>query len=238
MKAVARTILLALVCLSFAACENALRWRQYDYVVQRDDTLYSIAWHFDLDYRDLAKWNNIPPPYRIYVGEKLVLSRSKAPYSAPATAPASSSGEVASDVSPSPSTTVDEHDSSHPVSGWQWPAQGQVITRFDADKLDAKGINIAGRFGEPVRAAADGRVVYSGSGLVGYGQLIIIKHNNHYLSAYAHNRKRLVKEGDEVKAGDEIGTMGQGNDGKALLHFEIRYNGKPVDPQHYLPRRQ
>jgi lipoprotein NlpD len=120
------------------------------------------------------------------------------------------------------------------VARWLWPATGKIVRRFQAGKLNAKGINIGGQLGEAVRATATGRVVYSGSGLRGYGELIIIKHNDHYLSAYAHNRKRLVREGDKVKAGDKIATMGRGNNGKALLHFEIRRDGKPVDPLKYV----
>ncbi|HET6655799.1 MAG TPA: peptidoglycan DD-metalloendopeptidase family protein [Gammaproteobacteria bacterium] len=238
MKRLVRLTLLAAVCLSLVGCTNALRWRHYDYVVQRGDTLYSIAWHFDLDYRDLAAWNGINPPYRIYPGEKLVLSRAKAGYAASSTVSTPSSTTVARNPAPTrtPAPAPDEY-AGKTVSDWLWPAEGRIVSHFDPDKITAKGINIGGQFGEPVRAAADGRVVYSGSGLVGYGELIIIKHNNHYLSAYAHNRKRLVQEGDEVKAGDEIATMGHGNNGEALLHFEIRYDGKPVDPLHYLPSR-
>ncbi|HET6654609.1 MAG TPA: peptidoglycan DD-metalloendopeptidase family protein [Gammaproteobacteria bacterium] len=242
MKRLVRLTLLAVICLSVVACTNALRWRQYDYVVQRGDTLYSIAWHFDLDYRDLAAWNGINPPYRIYPGDKLVLSRAKAGYATSHSnaAPVRPSTTVATNKSPPPDRTppaaTDEY-TGKTVSSWKWPAEGRVVSHFDPDKITAKGINIGGQFGEPVRAAAGGRVVYSGSGLAGYGELIIIKHNNHYLSAYAHNRKRLVQEGDEVKAGDDIATMGHGNNGEALLHFEIRYDGKPVDPLDYLPSR-
>ncbi|HET7369760.1 MAG TPA: peptidoglycan DD-metalloendopeptidase family protein [Gammaproteobacteria bacterium] len=238
MKRLIRLTLLAVVCLSLAACANALRWRNYDYVVQRGDTLYSIAWHFDLDYRDLARWNDIGPPYRIYPGDKLVLNPGKASYARSRSAPARSAPVANNKPAPTrhPAPVNDEY-AGKKVSGWSWPAEGSVVSHFDPDKITAKGINIGGQFGEPVRAAAGGRVVYSGSGLAGYGELIIIKHNNHYLSAYAHNRERLVQEGDEVKAGDKIATMGHGNNGEALLHFEIRYDGKPVDPLDYLPSR-
>jgi lipoprotein NlpD len=246
-----RVVALLTLAALLAGCGNALRWRDYDYVVQPGDTLYSIAWHFNLDYRDLAHWNRIASPYTIYPGEKLVLNGAHGAYSArtPSRVASSShkrSSSGAARASPRRSSSTPAHkrktphrkSSPSPVSKWQWPASGDVISRFDPDKLNAKGINIHGRLGEAVRAAAGGRVVYSGNGLQGYGELIIIKHNDHYLSAYAHNRRRLVKQGDVVSAGDEIATMGHGNDGKALLHFEIRRDGKPVDPLHYLPSRQ
>ncbi len=247
--AIRRLTALVLLAALLAGCANALRWRNYDYVVQRGDTLYSIAWHFDLDYRDLAHWNHIASPYTIYPGEKLVLSGAHGSYSARAPSHAASSPRVARkpahrsssssarQTAPRP-TAAPKTSPASPVSKWQWPASGNVISGFDPDKINAKGINIRGRLGEAVRAAAGGKVVYSGNGLQGYGELIIIKHNDHYLSAYAHNRRRLVKEGDTVGAGDEIAIMGHGNDGEALLHFEIRRNGKPVDPLHYLPPRQ
>lgn len=232
------------IIIALGACTaDALRWRHYDYVVQAGDTLYSVAWRYDLDYRDLACWNHIRSPYTIYVGEHLVLSERSArrygapPRRAPETAPppvargSRSAPRRSVPAHPAIPVTHDEH-----AIAWRWPARGTVIDGFDPGKVDAKGINIGGAFGEDVRAAASGRVVYSGSGLIGYGQLIIIKHNDHYLSAYAHNRQRFVHEGDEVKAGEKIATMGRA-DGKALLHFEIRRDGKPVDPMDYLPSR-
>jgi lipoprotein NlpD len=120
------------------------------------------------------------------------------------------------------------------VKRWRWPARGKVVTSFSAS--GRKGIDIEGRFGQTVMAAAGGRVVYSGSGLIGYGQLIIVKHNKRYLSAYAHNNKLLVKEGDAVKGGQRIAEMGRSGPNRALLHFEIRRDGKPIDPLRYLPK--
>ncbi len=117
---------------------------------------------------------------------------------------------------------------------WSWPAQGKLVSGFNASDA-IPGIDIAGKVGEPVRAAADGVVVYSGNGLVGYGELIIIKHSDNYLSAYGHNSKRLVKEGDHVKAGEEIALMGASGAPRNELGFQIRYKGKPVDPLKYLP---
>jgi lipoprotein NlpD len=120
---------------------------------------------------------------------------------------------------------------------WRWPADGQVVGTYLAGDQTRQGIDIAGRAGNPVRAAADGAVVYSGNGLVGYGELIIIKHSPSFLSAYGHNRKRLVKEGDRVKAGQLIAEMGSSSASRDSLHFEIRRNGKPANPIDYLPRR-
>nr|WP_255722110.1 peptidoglycan DD-metalloendopeptidase family protein [Ectothiorhodospira lacustris] len=120
---------------------------------------------------------------------------------------------------------------------WQWPTEGQVVRRFDAQGTGKKGIAITGQRGQPVRAAAPGRVVYSGSGLVGYGKLIIIKHNDSYLSAYGHNEKILVNEGATVSAGQQIALLGDTGTDRPMLHFEIREDGKPVDPLRYIPDR-
>jgi lipoprotein NlpD len=123
------------------------------------------------------------------------------------------------------------------MPAWRWPAQGDVIGRYVSGDQTQQGINIAGQAGQDVAAAADGVVVYSGAGLVGYGELIIIKHSDEWLSAYAHNRRRLVSEGARVKAGDNIAEMGRTGAVREMLHFEIRRNGKPVDPLQFLPRR-
>jgi lipoprotein NlpD len=120
---------------------------------------------------------------------------------------------------------------------WQWPASGPILRRFDGEVSGKKGISIGGTHGNQVRAAAAGKVVYTGSGLVGYGRLIILKHNNTYLSAYGHNRDLFVQEGAEVRAGQVIADMGSSGTNRIQLHFEIRRNGKPVDPLRYLPRR-
>lgn len=119
---------------------------------------------------------------------------------------------------------------------WRWPASGQIAGRFQANAA-IPGIDIAGKAGDPVVAAADGTVVYSGNGLVGYGELIIIKHNDSFLSAYGHNRKRLVTEGQQVKAGQQIAEMGSSGSSRDELQFQIRKDGNPVDPLDYLPSR-
>lgn len=120
---------------------------------------------------------------------------------------------------------------------WSWPASGPVLRSFDAGSEGRKGINIGGNSGQPVHAAADGKIVYSGSGLGGYGRLIIIKHNKEFLSAYAHNRKLIASEGEWVRKGQEIALMGNSGTDRVQLHFEIRKHGKPVDPLQYLPPR-
>jgi lipoprotein NlpD len=120
---------------------------------------------------------------------------------------------------------------------WTWPVDGKLVSRFKASDPLRSGIKIAGEQGRKIRAAESGKVVYSGSGLIGYGRLIIVKHNDNYLSAYGHNRKILVAEGNQVTKGQTIAEMGAANDGQALLHFEIRRDGKPVDPLRRLPRR-
>ncbi|MBN8481300.1 MAG: peptidoglycan DD-metalloendopeptidase family protein, partial [Xanthomonadales bacterium] len=123
------------------------------------------------------------------------------------------------------------------VAGWRWPADGARISAYVAGDPTRQGIDIAGKPGDPVRAAADGEVVYSGNGLIGYGELVIVKHTPALLSAYGHNRRRLVQEGDKVKAGQQIAEMGSSSASRDMLHFEIRRNGKPVDPAAFLPPR-
>lgn len=175
------------------------------YRVAKGETLYSIAFRFGLDYRTLAAINHIKPPYTIQRNQWLSLEERQV--SVPLPSPVKENYRV--------------------VSGWAWPARGKIINSFSASN---KGVNIAGRKGEPIYAVAGGKVVYSGNGLRGYGNLIIIKHNNLYLSAYAHCRLILVKEGESVKQGQKIAEMGSTGTDKTMLHFEIRRAGKPVDP--------
>lgn len=205
--------------------------------VQRGDTLYGIAFRNGIDFRDLAKWNNIGSPYTIYPGQSLRLYPSSG-----ATASVPSTG-TPRPVTPPPATkptTQAPAPTPAPVSSgirWRWPADGHLVGRFVSGDATKQGIDIAGSGGQSVRAAADGVVVYSGAGLVGYGELIIVKHSETWLSAYGHNRKRLVNEGQNVKAGQQIAEMGNTGAAREMLHFEIRYNGKPVDPLQYLPPR-
>lgn len=202
--------------------------------VHSGDTLYSIAFRYGLDYRDLARWNNIPGPYIIYPGQVLRLQPGT---SRPRHRQSSADNHVVETNTAAPAGGVRQHVDAAPSPAieWQWPTRG---TLMDTDTPTAKkGIDITGKTGQTVVAAAGGSVVYSGSGLLGYGKLIIIKHNDTFLSAYAHNDKILVKEGDRVTGGQEIATMGIGNDGEPVLHFEIRENGKPVDPLARLPKQ-
>jgi len=120
---------------------------------------------------------------------------------------------------------------------WRWPTSGQIISRFVGGEPTRQGIGVAGNAGQAVVATADGEVVYSGSGLIGYGELIIVRHSDTFLSAYGHNRQRLVSEGQKVKAGQQIAEMGRSGASRDMLHFEIRKNGKPVDPLPFLPAR-
>jgi len=287
------------------------------YRVVRGDTLYAIAFRNGFDYRELAAWNGIESPYRIYVGQDLrlgppngaqsnshVAAAAPAPARAPATAasaappapasqngrPAATGGGMFEDVpatppapareeatsasaaaAASPSESADilaapgapavaparESVAEAPVKptpspskasddvavngagglAWRWPGKGPLIGNFVAGDQTRQGIDIGGTAGDPVLAAADGEVVYSGNGLLGYGELIIVKHNASFLSAYGHNRKRLVQEGNRIKAGQQIAEMGSSASARDELHFEIRKNGKPVNPLDYLPAR-
>lgn len=203
------------------------------------DTLYSIAWRHDLDYRDLARWNNVGSDFRISVGQVLRLgpgiggSAQAAPRAgklrAPPPPPARARGDV---VAPARSTPIAQPTpaavgtSGGGASKWIWPTD-----RIGAPRpVPGGGILLAGRLGQDVRAACAGRVVYTGSGLRGYGNLIIIKHADSLLSAYAHNREMLVHEGEDVAAGQVIAHMGEGAPQKPVLYFEIRLNGRPIDP--------
>ena len=204
--------------------------------VQRGDTLFSIARRNNIQPADLAAWNGLSEPYTIYPGQSLKLY--------PGSASRPSNNASRSTASSAPRTTAPAAAAAPVVAApassgfpWRWPADGALVGQFVAGEATKQGIDIAGSSGQQVRAAADGVVVYSGNGLVGYGELIIIKHNEQWLSAYGHNRKRLVNEGQNVKAGQPIAEMGRSGATRDMLHFEIRYNGKPVDPLLYLPRQ-
>ena len=213
-------------------------------VVQRGDTLYALARRNNVAVTDLARWNGLPPPYTIYPGQRLALGPADGksgtaavtparPASGASTAPAT--GTVATAPAQRPAATPAAPASSG--FSWRWPAQGVLLNTYVAGNNTRQGIDIGGSSGQSVVAAADGVVVYSGAGLVGYGELIIIKHSEQWLSAYGHNRARLVNEGQNVKAGQQIAEMGRTGAARDMLHFEIRYNGKPVDPLLYLPKK-
>lgn len=205
------------------------------YTVGSGDTLYGIASRYGLDFRQVGALNGISPPYLIYPGQRLRLAASHpaGPPSAEVATPAES--RSSSRLSPPETETPTSADArgGDPSLAWSWPAHGRVVRRFAQG--GSKGIDIRSKPGAPVRAAAAGRVVYSGSGLAGYGKLIIVKHNNTYLSAYGHNDRVLVKEGDPVAGGQRIAYLGRSGADGVRCHFEIRRNGKPVDPLGYLP---
>lgn len=213
------------------------------YRVVRGDTLYSIAWRYQLDYKKLAKWNQIRSPYLIKVGESLrlipplnipkprvVATKKPKPYAKPKPPTVKPKTPVVK----KPVQVV----KTKPVKPlakvtWKWPAKGKLIS---SNTVSARnGIDIKGKVGQTVKAAAAGKVVYSGSGLVGYGNLIIIKHNKSFLSAYAHNSQLLVSEGTSVVIGQPIAEMGNSGTNIVKLHFEIRKDGKSVNPKNYLP---
>lgn len=245
------------------------------YRVKRGDTLYGIAFKYDLDFRDLARWNGIASPYVIYpdqvvrlrrppnpgvttAGVRSPSSRSRStpsrppstgqasassgavsiPADEPATAPAPASQPAsAPPPKPSPAAKPPARQPSAGSGGWIWPADGRLLRSFKAGDPTRNGIDIAATEGAPVRAAGSGEVVYSGNGLIGYGELVIVKHDERMLSAYAHNRQRLVAEGERVSQGQKIAEVGRNGQNESVLHFEIRRDGKPVNPLDYLPSR-
>jgi lipoprotein NlpD len=196
------------------------------HVVQRGDTLVKIAFTYRLDWRDIAAWNRITDANRIYPGQRLRLTPPGAARPAPAP------GTVASRPAPPPPRAA-----AAPPRSWLWPVDGPLVWRFGESRRNPTGIGIGGIDGAEIRAAAAGEVVYSGSGLIGYGQLIILKHNDSYLSAYGYNQSLRVAEGEHVRSGQVIALMGRGPADRPLLHFEIRVDGKPVDPARFLPSR-
>jgi len=242
-------------------------WRPEVYVVQKGDTLYSIAFNYGFDYHELAELNHIEDPTLISIGQEIHLFPGRSPStSVPEIKPsetllkdqprvvkyAYSEAAIAQiekvqeqkysqltvakpETKPEAKPAVDDGDEGDEKGlGWIVPAQGKVIGEF-SESANRKGIDISGTLGQPVYASASGKVVYSGSGLRGYGKLIIIKHNKTYLSAYAHNDKVLVKEGESVERGQKIAAMGKTDTDRVKLHFEVRRFGKPVDPAKYLP---
>jgi lipoprotein NlpD len=220
------------------------------YTVKPGDTLIRIGLDNGLNWRDLARWNNIDNPNVIEVGQVLrviapgadtvAVARPvpapavtaapvpKVGASAPVAVPSGSTPAPVAPVLPVPMTAEDD-------LGWIWPVNGTVLAGFD--EVKNKGLDIGGKAGDPVLAAADGRVVYAGAGLRGYGNLIILKHNNTYLTAYAHNQTLLIKEDQTVRKGQKIAEMGSTDSDQVKLHFEVRRQGKPVDPARYLPAR-
>ena len=229
------------------------------YSVKSGDTLIRIGMDNGQSWRDIARWNNIENPNLIETGQVIRVTppeetgvvvrpvsstnvvTSPAPANAAsAPAPAANAAAVKAPASvasapntATPANTLATADTAEEAVSFHWPTRGNVLAGFD--EVKNKGVDIAGKAGDPVLAAADGKVVYAGSGLRGYGNLVIIKHNNTYLTAYAHNQSLLVKEDQAIKRGQKIAEMGNSDADQVKLHFEIRRQGKPVDPAKYLP---
>ena len=249
--AVVLTAFIATAQANFAPVVEA--WKQPQaksskYRVKRGDTLYSIAWAFNMDYANLARANNLRPPYSLYVGQLLNMDTTTASISNDYNRYKSYNAPVVTrkdqPIKRAPRTNTVKRNSwsdrnskvntvRNSSISWQWPTRGQLI-KSRQKWLDEKGINIASKLGTPVHAAASGQVVYAGSGVKGYGKLVLIKHSNNLLSAYAMNNKVLVKTGTYVKRGQTIATVGSSPSGLSFLHFEIRRNGKAVNPKIYL----
>ena len=210
------------------------------YAVKSGDTLYSISWRYGMDYKTVASINNIRAPYTIYVGQKLRFKGSST-VAKKSTSRTSTKKYTSNKTTTTTKKTATKKSntvySANRTLKWQWPVHGKIISTYSESAAGRKGINIAGKSGQNIKAAAAGKVVYSGNGLARYGNLIIIKHNDAYLSAYAHNKALLVKEGNNVKVGQKIATLGRTGTQRDQLHFEIRRNGKPVDPMRFLPKR-
>ena len=231
------------------------------YQVKRGDTLFSIAFRNGMDYRSLARLNRIADPYTIYVGQILVVSNSS---TEPTTVRNSGTTSLRPNKNHSNSNSsdtasknakvvapqnqkrygqnqrVEEPDktANSTINGevrrWHWPVKGPILAKFSSQEHGNKGLDIGGEYGSPIKAAAAGQVVYAGNALRGYGNLIIIRHNDDFLSAYAHNHRLLVKERESVAAGQIIAEMGNSDADRVQLHFEIRFRGKSVDPLRYL----
>lgn len=235
--------------------DNVAASAQGVYRVVEGDSMYSVAWRYALDYRDLARWNAIAEPFTIYPGQQLRVSRPavlpQMPLRSETARATARRGRAADEAQqhprkriaaaapsnapvPAPINDASNAGSEQVVRKWRWPVRGKIIGRFGT--AGGKGIDIAGRRGTAIKASAPGHVVYSGSGLRGYGRLIIVKHNKRYLSAYAHNERLHVKEGDTVEGGQRIAEMGDSGAKTVRLHFEIRRDGEPVNPTRFLPK--
>jgi len=221
------------------------------HIVGKGDTLYSIAWRYNHDYKTIANWNKINSPYTIYPGQlirlKPIQEKKATPIKPKVIVKKAASTPPKPVTKPTPKkpvkkpTVISQKKKPNaalpkgPIK-WSWPTTGKLVK--SNSPTSKKGIDISGKSGQRIKAAAAGEVVYSGSGLLGYGKLIIIKHNETYLSAYAYNSKLLVKEGDRVNVGQHISEMGQDHTGRTVLHFEIRKNGKPITPTKHLPKKR
>ncbi len=231
------------------------------YKVKKGDTLYSIAFRAGIDFNELARLNKIPKPFVIYPNQRIRLKASTKSIATRGTKNKASGESVKKSTEKTSKPLAQQNQRayvqeksrqkkeqktvkkqpekrlSNKIRNWVWPSSGKVVATFSNREKGNKGIDISGRKGDKVTAAAGGKVVYAGDALRGYGNLIIIKHNDDYLSAYAHNHKILVKEKDYVRVGQQIAEMGDTDSPTVKLHFEVRFRGKSVNPLKYLPKR-
>jgi lipoprotein NlpD len=233
--------------------KSSLKGREY--IVKKGETLYSIAWRANVEINKLATFNNLSSPFKIFPGQKLFLVKNSTQASKNVARtekqqnkkqitvkkPVASNkkqayGKNVRGQKVANKTSANGTKFSQKIRNWLWPAKGKVIEGFSTAKQGNKGINIAGRRGDSVKSTANGKVVYAGDALRGYGQLVIVKHNDDYLSAYAHNDSILVKEQQLVKAGQVIAKMGDTDAERVMLHFEVRFRGKSVNPMKYLSK--
>lgn len=214
------------------------------YKVKPGDTLFSIAWYTGKDYRELAAINNIMPPYQIFPGQFIALNsvgvipKAKRSDGGGPTTRRNDKSVIDPPKKPAYGAKKAKKTSTNTaVKAWGWPSQGKVVSRYSLTENGNKGIDIANERGTPIVAAADGKVIYTGAALRGFGKLVIIKHSEDFLSAYAHNEEIHVEEQQSVKKGQIVGRMGNSGSQTVKLHFEIRFRGKSVDPLRYLPPR-
>jgi lipoprotein NlpD len=225
-----RRATLICVALLLASCGGATRWQDepQTHIVRSGETLFAIAWRYGKDPRDIAYWNQLGDGSLIYPGQVIRLTAGSSSRQRTTTSKRPSSRR---EPQPLPSIPA------QPAPAWSWPTTGRINVGFGAKPGTGTGVLIDGKQGQAIKAAASGRVVYAGGGLIGYGKLIILKHNDTYLSAYGYNASLLVKEGEQISKGQRIATMGEGPERKPRLHFEIRRNGQPVNPRQHLPPR-
>ena len=225
---ITRALIVIGLSLALLACSSQPKWYEDPdtHIVRKGETLYSIAFRYGKSASQLSHWNRLGNGSLIYPGQVL---RLKPP----------SGGSTASTTRSTsrPPAKPLPRIPAQPSPKWAWPTNGRINVQFGAKPGPGTGVLIDGKAGQPIVAAASGSVVYAGSGLIGYGQLIILKHNDTYLSAYGYTASLLVKEGQEVKQGQRIATMGEGPERKPRLHFEIRRNGEPVNPRQFLPAK-
>lgn len=224
------------------------------YRVKKGDTLFTISWLTGQNYQNIAKLNHIPPPYSIYPGQRLSLTTkaaksigSKSHRSTGQSSKANANQVVdhqkkqaygkTKPIDKKRAVVLPNSEFPNQITSWLWPTRNSVARGFSAAEQGNKGLDFSGTLGSPILVAAAGKVVYTGDALRGYGRLVIVKHSDSFLSAYAHNDKILVKEQQWVRAGQKIATMGKSGSDRVKLHFEVRYKGKSVDPLRYLPKR-